>query len=161
MKLGGDGTKTLKQSTVTRWLSLFTCIELVYSNYEAIVLALESCRATKYINDLTKYNLIDLLLLLAPLNAALQAIQIDEVPSIHLVILFYQELMNNYSCFSKLFASAKKHYPAIFISSFVHDYLINEPNGMYFVYQYNIKSIFVLLKHLRTTEYTPLSLPRF
>ncbi|CAF3326372.1 unnamed protein product [Rotaria sp. Silwood2] len=130
VKLGGDGTKTLKQSVVTRWLSLFTCIESVYSNYDAIILALESRRATKYINDLTKYNLIDVLLLLAPLNAALQAIQMDEMPSIHLVIPFYQKLMNDYSSFSKLFTSAKKRYPDIFQTSFVCDYLVNEPHGM-------------------------------
>ena len=48
MKSDGDGTKTLKQSIMIRQSSLFTCIESVYSNYDAIVLALESRRCTKY-----------------------------------------------------------------------------------------------------------------
>ncbi|CAF1585414.1 unnamed protein product, partial [Didymodactylos carnosus] len=57
VKLGDEGTTTSKQSVVTRWLSLFLCAESVYSNYDATLLALESRRTTKY-------NLIDLLLLL-------------------------------------------------------------------------------------------------
>ncbi|CAF3044110.1 unnamed protein product [Rotaria sp. Silwood2] len=108
VKLGGEGTTTLKQSVVTRWLSLFSCAESVYNNYDAVLLALESRRATRYIDNLTKYNLIDLLLLLAPLNAALQAIQTDETPSLHLVVPFYQKLLDNYSTYSKLVSSAKK-----------------------------------------------------
>ncbi|CAF1299499.1 unnamed protein product [Rotaria sordida] len=132
VKFGGDGTKTLKQSVITRWLSLFICVESVYSNYDATLLALESRRATKYMNDLTKYSLIDLLLLLAPINAALQAIQTDETPSLHLVVPFYQKLLHDYSSYSKLVASAKKRYPAIFLNSYVAEYLSTEPRGVYF-----------------------------
>ena len=124
----------MKQSVVTRWLSLFSCAESVYSNYDAMLLALESRRTTKYINDLTKYNLIDLLLLLGPLNAALEAIQTDERPSLHLVIPFYQKLLHDYSTHSKLVSSAKKKYPLIFQSSYVNDYLLTESSGMYFAY---------------------------
>ncbi|CAF1525859.1 unnamed protein product [Rotaria sordida] len=118
VKFGGDGTKTLKQSVITRWLSLFICVESVYSNYDATLLALESRRATKYMNDLTKYSLIDLLLLLAPINAALQAIQTDETPSLHLLF--------EISCISK------KKYPAIFLNSYVAEYLSTEPRGVEF-----------------------------
>lgn len=133
MKLGGDGTTTLKQSVDTRWLSLFVCVESVYCNFDAILLALENRRATRYVNDLTKYNLIDLLLLLVPLNAALYAIQADAIPSLHLVIPFYQKLLHDYSTYSKLISSAKKKYAPIFNSSFVADYLLNESSGMYFI----------------------------
>ena len=73
-----------------------------------MLLALESRRTTKYINDLTKYNLIDLLLLLAPLNAALEAIQIDATPSLYLIIPFYQKLLHDYSTHSKLVSSSQK-----------------------------------------------------
>ncbi len=99
----------MKQSVVTRWLSLFSCAESVYMNYDATLLALENRRSTKYVNDLTKYNLLDLLLLLAPLNAALQGIQIDKSPSLHLVIPFYQKLLHDYSAYSTLVSSAKKN----------------------------------------------------
>jgi hypothetical protein len=78
-------------------------------NYDATLLALENRRSTKYVNDLTKYNLLDLLLLLAPLNAALQGIQIDKSPSLHLVIPFYQKLLHDYSAYSTLVSSAKKN----------------------------------------------------
>jgi hypothetical protein len=104
----------------------------VYSNYDAVLLALDSRRKTKYINDLTKYHMLDLLLLLAPLNAALQAIQIDEGPSLHLVIPFYQKLLHDYSTYSKLVSSAKKKYPSIFQTSFAADYLLTESSGKYF-----------------------------
>jgi hypothetical protein len=134
VKLGGEEGTTLKQSVVTRWLSLFLCVQSVYSNYDAILLALESRRTTKYVHDLTKYNLIDVLLLLAPLNAALDAIQIDKSPSLHLVIPFYRKLFHDYSSYSKLVASAKKKYPLIFQTSFVADYLLTESSGMYFSY---------------------------
>ncbi|CAF4794284.1 unnamed protein product [Rotaria sp. Silwood1] len=132
VQLGGEGTKTLKQSVVTRWLSLFACVESVYINYDATLLALETRRATKYINDLTKYYLIDVLILLIPLNAALESIQIDEGPSLHLVIPFYQKLLNDYSSYSKLIASAKKKKPSLFQSSFVLDYLSTESSGVEF-----------------------------
>ncbi|CAF2470757.1 unnamed protein product [Rotaria sp. Silwood2] len=131
VKLGGEGTTTLKQSVVTRWLSLFSCAESVYNNYDAVLLALESRRATRYIDNLTKYNLIDLLLLLAPLNAALQAIQTDETPSLHLVVPFYQKLLDNYSTYSKLVSSAKKKYPSIFQSSLIADYLLTESDEFF------------------------------
>lgn len=131
IKLGGNTTTTLKQSVITRWLSLFSCIESVYLNYDAVLLALECRRTTKYLNDLTKYNMLDLLLLLAPLNAALQAIQIDETPSLHLVVPFYQKLLNDYGTYSKLVATAKKKYPEIFQTSFAGEYLANESIGMY------------------------------
>ena len=133
VKFGGDGTTTLKQSVITRWLSLFSCIESVYLNYDAVLLALENRRMTKYLNDLTKYNLLDVLLLLAPLNAAVQAIQIDTAPSLHLVVPFYQKLLNDYSTHSKLVSTAKKKYPAIFHTSFACEYLSNESTGAYFV----------------------------
>ncbi|CAF2223410.1 unnamed protein product [Rotaria magnacalcarata] len=116
VKLGGEETTTLKQSVVTRWLSLFGCVESVYSNYDAILLVLEIRRTTKYINDLTKYNLIDLLLLLAPLNAALQAIQTDEY-------IF------------EISVIGKKKYPLIFQSSFATDYLLFESGGVEFFRQ--------------------------
>ena len=134
VKLGGEGTTTLKHSVVTGWLSLFSCAESVYSNYDAVLLALESHRTTKYITDLTKHNLIDLLLLLASLNAVLEAIQTDEPPSLHLVIPFYQKLLHDYSTHSKLVSSAKKKYSLIFQSSYVNDYLLTESSGMYFAY---------------------------
>ena len=134
VKLGGEGTITLKQSVVTRWLSLFSCAESVCSNYDAVLLALETRRTTKYINDLTKHNLIDLLLLLAPLNAALEVIQTDEAPSLHLVVPFYQKLLHYYSTHSKLVSSAKKKYSLIFQRSYVNDYLLAESSGMYFAY---------------------------
>ncbi|CAM4815329.1 unnamed protein product [Rotaria magnacalcarata] len=114
--LGGEETTTLKQSVVTRWLSLFGCVESVYSNYDTILLVLEIRRTTKYINDLTKYNLIDLLLLLAPLNAALQAIQTDEY-------IF------------EISVIGKKKYPLIFQSSFATDYLLFESGGVEFFRQ--------------------------
>ncbi|CAF1628626.1 unnamed protein product [Rotaria magnacalcarata] len=114
--LGGEETTTLKQSVVTRWLSLFGCVESVYSNYDTILLVLEIRRTTKYINDLTKYNLIDLLLLLAPLNAALQAIQTDEY-------IF------------EISVIGKKKYPLIFQSSFATDYLLFEYGGVEFFRQ--------------------------
>ena len=98
----------MKQSAVTRWLSLFSYAESVYSNYDAVLLALENRRTTKYTNDLTKHNLVNLLLLLAPLNAALEAIQTDEAPSLHLVIPFYQKLLHDYGTHSKLVSSSKK-----------------------------------------------------
>jgi hypothetical protein len=132
VKFGGQGSKALKQSVVTRWLSLFSCVESVYMNYDAVLLALENRRTIKYITDLTKYNLLDLLLLLAPLNAALQAIQIDEGPSIHLVVPFYQKLLNDYSTYSKLVSTAKKKYPTIFQTSFAVEYLSNESTGTSF-----------------------------
>ncbi|CAF1591790.1 unnamed protein product [Rotaria magnacalcarata] len=135
VKLGDKETTTLKQSVDTRWLSLFACIESVYCNFDAIALALESRRATKYIMDLTKSQLIDLLLLLAPLNAALHSIQTDETPSLHLVIPFCQKLLQDYSTYSRLVSSAKKKYPLIFNSSFVADYLLNESNGVQFFRQ--------------------------
>ncbi|CAF1433590.1 unnamed protein product [Rotaria sordida] len=135
VQLGTDGTTTLKQSVVTRWLSLFVCAESVYCNFDAILLALETRRTTRYVNDLTKYNLIDLLLLLAPLNAALHAIQTDQTPSLHLVIPFYQKLLHDYSTHSKLVSSSKKKYPSIFQSSFVADYLLNESSGVRFFRQ--------------------------
>ena len=103
----------------------------MYFNYDSIKLALETRHATGYLNDLTIYNLINVLLLLAPLNAALQAIQTDEKPSLHLVIPFYQKLLNDYGTYSKLVVSAKK-YPVIFKNSFVADYLLTESSGMYF-----------------------------
>ncbi|CAF3221229.1 unnamed protein product, partial [Rotaria sp. Silwood2] len=133
VQLDTNGTTTLKQSVVTRWLSLFVCSESIYCNFDAILLVLETRRATRYVNDLTKYNLIDLLLLLAPLNAALHAIQTDQTPSLHLVIPFYQKLLDDESTYSKLVSSAKKKYPSIFQSSFVADYLLNESSGMYFI----------------------------
>ncbi|CAF4498504.1 unnamed protein product [Rotaria sp. Silwood2] len=113
VKLGGDDTKTLKQSVTTRWLSLFICVESVYSNYDATLLALESRRTTKYMNDLRKNSLIDLLLLLAPINAALQAIQTDETPSLHLL-------------------HQQKKYSKIFQNSCVAEYLLAEPSGVQF-----------------------------
>ncbi|CAF2126891.1 unnamed protein product [Rotaria magnacalcarata] len=100
-----------------------------------LVFALKSRRATKYIMDLTKSQLIDLLLLLAPLNAALHSIQTDETPSLHLVIPFCQKLLQDYSTYSKLVSSAKKKYPLIFNSSFVADYLLNESSGVQFFRQ--------------------------
>jgi len=110
----------------------------VFSNYDAILLALESRCTTKYINNLTKYNLIDLLILLAPLNAALEAIQTDKVPSLHLVVPFYQKILDDYSSYSKLIGSAKQKYPSIFQSSFVADYLLTESSGRYFVHDFFI-----------------------
>lgn len=133
MKFGNGKTTTLKKSVDTRWLSLFSCIESIYCNFDAMLLALENRRSTKYISDLTKYNLIDLLLLLAPLNAALCAIQTDEMPSLHLVIPFYQKLLNDYSTYSKLVSSAKKKYPLIFETPFAIDYILNESSGMHFL----------------------------
>lgn len=127
----GDGNTTLKQSVITRWLSLFVCVESVYTNYDTLLLALEARRSTQYIVELTKFNLIDLLLLLAPLNAALHSIQIDEKPSLHLVVPFYQKLLNDYSDYSKLVSSAKKKYPSIFQTAVVCDYLMNESHGKY------------------------------
>ncbi|CAF4342887.1 unnamed protein product [Rotaria sp. Silwood2] len=135
VQLDTNGTTTLKQSVVTRWLSLFVCAESIYCNFDAILLVLETRRATRYVNDLTKYNLIDLLLLLAPLNAALHAIQTDQTPSLHLVIPFYQKLLDDDSTYSKLVSSAKKKYPSIFQSSFVADYLLNESSGVRFFRQ--------------------------
>ena len=111
----------MKQSITTRWLSLFACAESVYFNYDSIKLALETRHVTRYLNDLTKYNLIDVLLLLAPLNAALQAIQTDEKPSLHLVIPFYQKLLNVCGTYSKLVLSAKKN---ILLYSKIHLLLI-------------------------------------
>lgn len=151
VKFGGDGTTTLKQSVVTRWLSLFTCIESVYLNYDAVLLALENRRSTKYLNDLTKYNLLDVLLLLAPLNAALQAIQIDEAPSLHLVIPFHQKLSSDYSTHSKLLSTARKKYPTVFQSSFAYEYLSNESNGMYFEWHYVfLHRIFCMSLHFKS-----------
>ena len=95
VKLGGEGTTTLKQSVVTCWLSLFSCAQSMYSNYDALLLALESGRTAIYINDLTKHNRIDLLLLSVPLNAALEAIQTDKASPLHLVIPFYQKLLHD------------------------------------------------------------------
>ncbi|CAF1049622.1 unnamed protein product [Adineta steineri] len=132
VKLGGEGTTTLKQSVVTRWLSLFTCVESVYLNYDATLLALEHRRATKYLNELSKNNLIDLLLLLTPLHVALQSIQIDMAPSLHLVVPFYQKLLNDYGSYSKLVASAKKKKPSLFQNSFVSDHLLTESSGVQF-----------------------------
>lgn len=80
--------------------------------------------------------MLDVLLLLAPLNAALQAIQIDAAPSLHLVVPFYQKLASDYNTHSKLVSTAKKKYPKIFQTSFACEYLSNESNGMYFVCHY-------------------------
>ncbi|CAF1266528.1 unnamed protein product [Adineta ricciae] len=135
VKLGDEGTTTLKQSVPTRWLSLFTCAESVYSNFDTIILALENHRATKYMNDLTKYNLLDILLLLAPLHSALGAIQTDETPSLHLVVPFYQKLLRDYGSYYKLLLSAKKKFPSIFQTSFAVDYLVTEPSGVEFFRQ--------------------------
>ncbi len=47
----------------------------------------------------------------------------DEGPSLHLVIPFYQKLLNDYSSYSKLIASTKKKKPSLFQNSFVLYYL--------------------------------------
>ncbi|CAF1087117.1 unnamed protein product [Rotaria magnacalcarata] len=118
-----------------------------------LVFALKSRRATKYIMDLTKSQLIDLLLLLAPLNAALHSIQTDETPSLHLVIPFCQKLLQDYSTYSKLVSSAKKKYPLIFNSSFVADYLLNESSGMYFTCDHLLINSYFITTLIMTYSY--------
>ncbi|CAF4968331.1 unnamed protein product, partial [Rotaria sp. Silwood1] len=94
--------KSLKQSVIVRWLSLYECLESVNQNYEELKNVLMKRKQQHWMKNIDQRSIHELLLILKPFKHMMTIIQGGQYPTLYMVLLCAMKLKKTFQSYKSI-----------------------------------------------------------